>query len=260
MLSSIVSLFFLVSLSSAQSPCLDSPMSKANVVTHYMIPLFETYNRFHCDQLEGTCIYKKNGVEMLHNYGYKDQVLADARCKNGYGNMNNCLHPCRVVAASMKHHRFGQILYLPALVGQRCGNGPRDGYEMVHDGYVVVMDTGSPRYFNKLGRFDFFWGRCKDNRNGICWEGAQDISTVTTQGPYCVVWDPRQPLKNEISRISFENLVRSEAVMRGDHLAASDFDLTKAIGRKFHEAAGRSQSRKSKDLREDTGEWTTVGN
>lgn len=257
MLGSLLSLLFVTSLSQAQTQCLDGKFAKANLVTHYMVPLFEKYNHYHCDQLEGTCIYKKNGVEMLHNYGYKDQVLANARCKNGYGNMNNCLHPCRVVAASMKHHRFGQILFIEELVGQRCGNLARDGYEMIHDGFVVVMDTGSPRHFNKLGRFDFFWGRCKDNRNGICAEGAQDISDATTKGNYCVVWDPRKPLKNDITRITFENLVRYEAVARGDHQAATDFDLTKAIGKRFSEAAAQTQSKKTSELKEDSGEWTT---
>lgn len=205
------------------SPC--TTFQKANLVTHYFIPLFEAYDDYHCDKLEGTCIYKKNGEPWLHNYGYPDQRLADARCKNGYGNNQNCLNPCRVLAASMKHHTYGEIIYMPELVGKRCGNLARDGFEIpVHDGYMIVMDTGSPKHFNKQGRFDFFWGRCENNRGGLCFEGAVDISNKLSNSNYCIAWNPKDPKKNTKIKDEFIKKVRIEATLRRDYEAGKDFD------------------------------------
>lgn len=204
--------------------CLPKKSGKTTKVTHYMVPLLDAFDDFICNKMEGTCIYKKNGVPWLHNYGYEDQPLSEARCKNGYGNKNNCLNPCRTIAASMQHHRSGEVIFMKQLVGMRCGN-KRDGTEMIHDGYVVVGDTGSPRYFNHKGRFDFFWGRCKDRRNGECLEGAVPISERVSKSDYCLVWDPADPLKNEDIKVEFIYKVRTEALNRGDIGAADDFDL-----------------------------------
>jgi len=205
--------------------CLAGTQAQTKQVTHYMIPLLSKYNHQICHLMEGTCIYLKNSVPYLHSYGYRDQPLAQARCKNGYGNKANCLHPCRTVAASMKHHRFGQVLFLKELVGQRCGNRKRDGFEMIHDGFVVVADTGSPKHFNAKGRLDFFWGRCKDRRSGICLEGAQNISQAVSKSSYCTVWDPAQPRKNQDLKSAFVRAVKAEALARGDKGAADEFGL-----------------------------------
>lgn len=204
--------------------CLDGEYAKAKLVTHYYVPLLETYDDFTCDKMEGTCIFKKNGVEWLHNYGYNDQPLSQARCKNGYGNHQNCLHPCRALAAAQKYHPYGQVIFFPELVGMKCGNA-RDGLAMIHDGYMVVIDTGSPRHFNSLGRFDFFFGRCKNFNNGQCFEGATEISAALSSKNYCAVWDPRTPGRNRDLKSSFETKVRAEARTRKDPNAAGEFDL-----------------------------------
>lgn len=207
----------------AAPPC--TTFAKANLVTHYMIPLLDSYDHYICDQLEGTCIYNKNNVPWLHNFGYKDEPLSKARCKNGYGNKQNCLHPCRVLAASMKHHNFGQIIYIKDLVGKKCGNAERDGYEMIHDGYVVVYDTGSPKHFNKKGRFDFFWGRCRDDRGGQCFEGGVQVSAAATNSDYCIAWDPKKPKTNAVLKDTFTQVIKTEATLRRDYSAASEFNL-----------------------------------
>lgn len=202
--------------------CLSGSDSITKQVTHYMVPLLSSYNHKVCNQIEGTCIYKKNGVQWLHNFGYEDQKLTQARCKNGYGNKKNCLNPCRTVAASMDHHRYGQIMFIKDLVGKRCGNRARDGFEMIHDGLVVVADTGSPRYFNAEGRFDFFWGRCSNRRSGICLEGAQAISQETSNSSYCTIWDPDRPTENQDVKLDFDAMVKEEALARGDTGAAAE--------------------------------------
>jgi hypothetical protein len=205
--------------------CLPKSSLKTKAVTHYMIPLLNVYDKKICDVIEGTCIYKKGGTEYLHNYGYSDVALAQAHCKNGWGNRHNCLHPCRTLAASMKFHKFGQIVFLPELVGKKCGNLQRDGFEMVHDGYMVVLDTGSPNYFNAVGRFDFFWGRCSNQKGGNCYEGAIPISNATSNSNFCTVWDPSNPKANEDFKNAFVEQVKAEDRARGDDGAAEDFNL-----------------------------------
>lgn len=205
--------------------CLDGKVEKSKLVTHYYVPLLEEYDHYNCHILEGTCIYMKDGVPWLHNYGYEDEPLADARCKNGYGNKENCLHPCRALAASMKEHTWGEVIFFKNLVGLKCGNRERDGFELVHDGYMVVIDTGSPRYFNKRGRFDFFLGRCKNFRNGECFEGGPTISNALSNSDYCVVWDPKRPNRNKALKDNFVKTVKKEAIERNDREAAVDFEL-----------------------------------
>lgn len=216
----------------AQTPveanCLSSNFSRTKLVTHYVIPILKSYDHTVCDQLEGTCIYDKKGTPWLHNFGYNDQALASARCKNGYGNQQNCLHPCRILAASQKYHPYGQIIFMKELVGKKCGNLLRDGYEMIHDGYMVVQDTGSPRYFNQPGRFDFFWGRCQNYVNGECLEGAAEISEANSYGNYCVVWDPNKPAQNAAIRDALVKKIKDEALRRGDLQAAQEFEITSA--------------------------------
>ncbi len=205
--------------------CLDGKKEKAGLVTHYFVPLLQDYDHFLCHILEGTCIYMKDGVPWLHNYGYEDEPLADARCKNGYGNRENCLHPCRALAASMKHHTWGEVIFFKNLVGMKCGNKERDGFEMIHDGYMVVIDTGSPKYFNKRVRFDFFLGRCGNFNNGECFEGGPQITTALSNSDYCVVWDPKKPNRNKSLKDNFVKKVKREAIERQDYEAAVDFEL-----------------------------------
>ncbi len=211
------------------SKCLPNKAGTTRQVTHYYVPLLEEYDNFTCDRMEGTCIYKKKGVAWLHNFGYTDTTLESARCKNGYGNKQNCLNPCRTIAASMRHHRWGEVHFIKSLVGKTCGS-KRDGTEMIHDGFVVVGDTGAASHFNAPGRFDFFWGRCQDKKNGVCHEGAQMLSEAATSSPYCMVWNPANPLKNEDIKMEFVWKVKSEAIARGDNGAATDFDLDKGFG------------------------------
>jgi len=202
--------------------CLPGTSVKTKLVTHYMIPLLASYNNQVCDVIEGTCIYNKGNVPYMHNFGYKDLPLSQERCQNGYGNKLNCIHPCRVLAASMKYHQYGQIVFIPELVGQKCGNLKRDGFEMVHDGYMVVLDTGAASDFHEQGRFDFFWGRCQNMKSGVCLEGAEPISDALTDKPYCTVYDPSTPKVNANVKAAFIQKVEAEDRERGDLGAADD--------------------------------------
>jgi hypothetical protein len=66
--------------------CLPGKSGTTRLVTHYYVPLLDKYSHFTCDKMEGTCIYNKKLDQWLHNFGYEDQRLSEARCKNGYGN------------------------------------------------------------------------------------------------------------------------------------------------------------------------------
>lgn len=205
--------------------CLAGTAAMTKAVTHYMVPLLKKYDHQVCDVIEGTCIYKQSGTQYIHNYGRSDISLTQAQCKNGWGNHQNCLHPCRTIAASMAHHQYGQIVFMKELAGQKCGNLKRDGFEMIHDGYVVVMDTGSPVYFHEVGRFDFFWGRCQNQKSGECFEGAIPLSSATSHSEFCTVWDPSRPQINQDVKNRFVQKVKDEDRQRGDVGAANDFNL-----------------------------------
>lgn len=218
-------LFTVVAHAGEISPnCIKGSSTKSKRVTYYIVPLLEKYDHFQCDQMQGTCIYGPVGQQMIHNFGHKDEPLANARCKNGWGNKSNCLHPCRTLAASMQFHQHGQIVFMKELVGLKCGNQARDGYEFVHDGYMIVGDTGSPTYFNAPGRFDFFGGRCILAKNGLCYEGVASLAENTTNSDYCTVWDPRNPMVNKGIKDSFVRQVQMEDRARGDLGAAEDLN------------------------------------
>lgn len=194
-------------------------------VTAYYIPLLNKYKKGPCKNMEGVCRYKKDGIEYLANYGQPTVKLKDAFCKNGigYGIKQNCTHPCRSLAASTRHHNGGEVIFFPELVGKTCGTGRN---RMIHDGFMVVNDTGDARRFNKEGRFDFFWGECKKFKKGVCLDpGAIEITRILSGNNYCRAWRAQDPLYNKNVKVAFYNAVRSEAIARGDNLAASAFDL-----------------------------------
>lgn len=207
---------------------------RTTTVTHYYVPLLKSYSAFECNQMEGVCRYWVNNVEYIANSGMPSVPLEKAECKNGvgYGRTWNCTHPCRSLAADPKIHRPGEIIFFPALVGKKCGTGKN---AMIHDGFMVVNDTGSPTHFNHEGRFDFFWGECKSSRNGMCNDpGAIQISTLLSDSSYCRAWRPADPDYNEGIKVAFQDSMRSEAVARGDNRMAANFDLDNFVnfGRK----------------------------
>lgn len=71
-------------------------------------------------------------------------------CPYGMGAGKTCLDPYRSVAADKRFHKRGDVVYMPILDGQILPNGE------VHDGYMIVRDTGGAILGE--GRFDFFIG------------------------------------------------------------------------------------------------------
>lgn len=207
-------------------------------VTHYYVPLLKSFNKQTCHNMEGVCRFWKNGEEWIANYGHPSIPLREAWCKNGkgYGLTENCTHPCRSLAADPDYHRGGEIIFFPELVGMKCGTGKN---AMIHDGFMIVNDTGANKHFNHEGRFDFFWGECREKRDGICRDpGAIQISQKLSRSTYCRAWRPADPLANADIKLAFSNAVRTEAIARGDGNAAISFDMDAWTARS-HAAAGQ---------------------
>ncbi len=193
---------------------------QATTVTHYYIPVLKNFSKSHCHNMEGVCFFQKQGETWLANYGHRSTPLRKAFCKNGigYGLTENCTHPCRTLAAATSKHRGGEIIFFPELVGKRCGTGKN---AMIHDGFMVVNDTGAVRFFNQEGRFAFFWGECRKFKNGVCRDpGALEISRILSRSKFCRAWTPQDSSFNTDIQLAMQNAVRSEALIRGDDNAA----------------------------------------
>jgi hypothetical protein len=179
--------------------------------------------------VEGVCRYWSNGVEYIANYGKPNVPLKSAYCKNGigYGLPANCTHPCRTLAAATGIYKGGEVLFFPELVGRQCGSGPN---KMIHDGFMVVNDTGAEKIFKHEGRFDFFWGECNKFKDGVCQDsGAREVAKALTHSAFCRVWRPGDPDYNAEIAIAFQNAIRTEAIARGDGNAAS-YEVASWVG------------------------------
>ncbi len=176
----------------------------------------------------------KQAASVTHYFIPPGHKAGDYRCRSGFGYpmqpemAGTCLHPCRTLAADPRYHRPGEILFFKNLVGMTCGSGPN---KMIHDGFMVVTDSGNPDAINIEGRFGVFWGSCTREQNGFCQdEGAMAIDFALTFSHYCRAWRPQDPLHHANIKLAVYNAVRSEAARRGDHVAASRFDLDEWIG------------------------------
>jgi len=117
--------------------------------------------------MQGSCYYASKKGTQLFSYNRTVKVLNPktkkevtqyrfkintllTRCPSGMGPRNTCLDPYRSIAADLKFHKRGDVVYIPKMCGLKLPNGE------THDGYFVVRDIG-----NRIlgaGRFDFFIG------------------------------------------------------------------------------------------------------
>lgn len=226
--------------------CGEKP-KKTTKVTHYYVPILKNFDSQSCHFIEGVCHFQKNGVTHVYNYDggkkaspHKAVPLAKARCKSGigYGIQENCTHPCRSLAASVTHHKPGEVIFFKNLVGMRCGIGK---YAMIHDGFMIVNDTGAKKHFNHTGRFDFFFGPCRKKKNGICLEGGWDLSKVLTKSNYCRVWKPNAPTINTALKEKIYTVVRNEGIAKDDDQYASKVNVQQFIA--YRTERGRRSTR-----------------
>lgn len=86
---------------------------------------------------------KKDGI---HRFAEKKE----ARCPYGYGVKALCLDPFYSIAADLRFHNVGDVIYVPKLVNVLLPDGNR------HTGYLIVRDEGGAIIGED--RFDFFTG------------------------------------------------------------------------------------------------------
>ncbi|MFP5519710.1 MAG: 3D domain-containing protein [Bdellovibrionia bacterium] len=106
--------------------------------------------------VQGTCLIQIQEQEFLLNIDtkidgeFRFKILKNTQCHFGMGVRNICLDPFYSVAADLKFHKPGDVLFIPALKGVKLPD------ETIHDGYVIVRDAGGGIVGEH--RFDFFTG------------------------------------------------------------------------------------------------------
>lgn len=102
--------------------------------------------------LQGSCLIIRHGeIRSFNVAGLKSFVeLKDGDCQFGFGVQSICLDPFYSVAADMRYHKAGEVLFLPALVGGVLPDGSK------HSGFMVVRDRGGA--IKGPHRFDFYSG------------------------------------------------------------------------------------------------------
>ncbi len=124
--------------------------------------------------MQGSCAVIKNKKRLLLNYRqYVNQeplfaLLDQTECPYGRGPKSVCLEPFYTVAADLRFHKLGDVIYVPELKGITLPNGE------IHDGFLIVRDTGG-RIKGK-NRFDFYTGftAYSDPYNPFTIAGLQD--------------------------------------------------------------------------------------
>lgn len=226
-------------------PPVKSSTYRTDEVTHYYVPLLgdNPPRKSPCHTIEGVCKFNFEGIERIYYftgraapageafaaYAIKNsEIVEGSACEYGIAKYRgNCTHPCRSLAASLRHHERGQLLFFPALVGKSCGVGEST---ITHDGYMFVNDTGAPSKFNKFGRFDFFWGDCTNFSNGVCRNGNATFFDRTLDGAeFTIVWTPSQPETNRGAMERFSSQLRLEAKARNDGYEAVRANLSDFI-------------------------------
>jgi len=107
--------------------------------------------------MEGACHIETEDGFVTVNYSGRDRynrtiffVVDTSRCPAGMGVQSACLDPFYTVAADLRIHRPGEVIYISEVRGLPLPDGSR------HSGYFIVRDTGAHRYISGRGRFDFF--------------------------------------------------------------------------------------------------------
>jgi len=111
--------------------------------------------------MEGTCQISRKTRTRSFNYRgmsggqYVFFELLPGDCSYGYGVKSSCLDPFYTVAADLKHHNPGDVIYIPKVAGVILPNGKK------HSGFFIVRDSGG--MIKGPHRFDFYSGTLKWN-------------------------------------------------------------------------------------------------
>lgn len=138
--------------------------------------------------LEATCMITQNDKSIILNYTQtvneipRFKAVDTDRCPYGLGVSQICLDPFYTVAADLKYHKIGDVLFVDKLKGLKLPNNE------IHSGYVIVRDSGGA--IKGPDRFDFFTGtfHFTDPRNTVSKEG---FSSTTNSYSYKIITGPK---------------------------------------------------------------------
>ncbi len=111
---------------------------------------------FRTCMMEGVCKVQRGSETRAFNYEGMINgrasffELKSGDCVHGFGVLKACLDPFYTLAADLRFHRPGEVIYIPSLVGLLLPTGKR------HSGFFVVRDVGAK--IVGANRFDFFSG------------------------------------------------------------------------------------------------------
>lgn len=106
--------------------------------------------------MQGSCNLEVEGKLLSYNYHSEIEGVRRftqvklSRCPYGLGSSNQCLDPFYTVAADLKFHKEGDVIFVPLVLGVKLPSGES------HSGFFVVRDSGEAIVGEK--RFDFFTG------------------------------------------------------------------------------------------------------
>lgn len=106
--------------------------------------------------IEGTCALVRDDKAILINYIkekdgiYLFEKIDEDKCPYGYGVKGICLDPYYTVAADLRYHNPGEVIFVDEMKGTKLPNGE------VHDGFFIVRDRGGA--IKGANRFDFYTG------------------------------------------------------------------------------------------------------
>ncbi len=105
--------------------------------------------------IEGTCAIIDDETTVINYIEQKAGVplfkeVDKNKCPYGLGVKNICLDPYYTVAADLKYHNPGDVIFVEEMKGTKLPNGE------VHDGFFIVRDRGGA--IKGANRFDFYTG------------------------------------------------------------------------------------------------------
>ena len=111
--------------------------------------------------MEGSGVLSSRGQGPISvNWAMRGRFKVQRRCRLGHGvSPRDCLLPHHTIAADLKQHKIGDIIYIPKAKGIKLPDGS------IHDGNFIVLDTGGA--FRGIGaqRVDLFIGLENDGKN-----------------------------------------------------------------------------------------------
>lgn len=111
--------------------------------------------------MEGSGILADRGHGPITvNWAGKKRFHVQRRCLLGHGiSPRDCLLPHHTIAADLKQHKVGDIIYIPDAKGIALPDGTS------HNGYFIVLDTGGAFVGVGKQRVDLFVGLESDGNN-----------------------------------------------------------------------------------------------